>query len=68
VVLLGGVSPEEAAAPELLMLVLVGGKARTLAELGALAGEAGLAVSAAGRLPSGRFAVECRPLRREREA
>jgi SAM-dependent methyltransferase len=68
VVVLGGVSPEEAAAPELLMLVLVGGKARTLAELGALAGEAGLAVSAAGRLPSGRFAVECRPLRREREA
>jgi SAM-dependent methyltransferase len=70
VVILGGVWPDEdgAAPPELMMMVLVGGRERTLAELGRLAGEAGLAVSAAGRLRSGRFAVECRPLRRNERA
>jgi SAM-dependent methyltransferase len=64
VVVLGGVSPDDARgpAPELLMLVLLGGKDRTLAAFRALARAAGLDVHAAGRLPSGRFAVECRPL------
>jgi len=65
VVVLGGVAPDDAGqgpSPELLMLVLVGGKERGLAELRLLASDAGLAVHAAGRLPSGRFAVECRPL------
>jgi SAM-dependent methyltransferase len=63
VVVLGGVSPDDARgpAPELLMLVLLGGTDRTLAEFRELACGAGLAVQAAGRLPSGRFAVECRP-------
>jgi SAM-dependent methyltransferase len=63
VVVLGGVSPDEAGPPppELLMLVLVGGKGRTLGDFRALAGRAGLAVRAAGRLPSGRYAVECAP-------
>jgi hypothetical protein len=64
VVVLGGVSPDDARgpAPELLMMVLLGGKDRTLAEFRGLACRAGLDVQAAGRLPSGRFAVECRPL------
>ena len=65
VVVLGGVSPDGqpgGASPALLMLVLVGGKERTLAEFGGLARAAGLAVDASGHLASGRFAVECRPI------
>lgn len=64
VVILGGVSPDaegSAPAPELLMLVLVGGRERSLAEFRALARDAGLTVRAAGRQPSGRFVVECSP-------
>ncbi len=63
VVLAGGVTPEERASPELLMLVLVGGKSRTLADFTALARTAGLQVRAAVRQPSGRFLVECTPIR-----
>jgi len=44
------------------MLVLVGGKKRTLSEFTCLAAEAGLRVSATARNPSGRFIVECRPV------
>jgi 2,7-dihydroxy-5-methyl-1-naphthoate 7-O-methyltransferase len=62
VVILGGVSPDDRAYPELLMMVLLGSKDRTLAEFRELAREAALEVQAAGRLPSGRFAVECRPM------
>jgi 2,7-dihydroxy-5-methyl-1-naphthoate 7-O-methyltransferase len=58
-VLVNGVNPGETAAPELLMLVLVGGRDRTLAEFEPLARQAGLAVSASGRNASGRFLVEC---------
>jgi SAM-dependent methyltransferase len=61
-VLVNGVTPHEHAAPELLMLVLVGGQDRTLAEFRELAGEAGLHVHAYSRVPSGRFLVECRPV------
>jgi len=63
VVILGGVSPGDRgeASPELLMMVLLGGKDRTAREFGELALQAGLEISAAGRLPSGRFAIECRP-------
>lgn len=61
VVMLGGVTPEERASPELLMLVLVGGKNRTLPEFRKLAHEAGLDITASGRAASGRFIVECRP-------
>ena len=62
VVLVNGVSPDEdgPAPPDLLMLVLVGGKARTLAELRALAEPVGLEVAAAGRQGSRRFLVELR--------
>ena len=48
-----------AAPPELLMMVLVGGRARTLTDFEPLASRAGLAVVAAGRQQSGRFLVEC---------
>ncbi len=63
VVILGGVSPDDSVtsllSPE---TVLLGGKGRTLTEFRELAQLAGLKVQAAGRLPSGRFAVECRPM------
>jgi 2,7-dihydroxy-5-methyl-1-naphthoate 7-O-methyltransferase len=62
VVIVNGVNPGESAAPDLLMLVLVGGKERTLAEFRELARGAALDVSASGRQPSGRFVVECRPV------
>jgi 2,7-dihydroxy-5-methyl-1-naphthoate 7-O-methyltransferase len=58
-VVVGGVAPEEPVSPELLMLVLVGGKQRSLREFGALARGAGLEVRRHWRQPSGRFAVEC---------
>jgi hypothetical protein len=41
-------------------MVLVGGKHRTVEEFTELAHQSGLAVSAAGRQPSGYFVVECR--------
>jgi 2,7-dihydroxy-5-methyl-1-naphthoate 7-O-methyltransferase len=63
VVLDNEVSPDSdgGPAPELLMLVLVGGRARSLSEFRALAHRAGLEVAAAGKRPSGRFTVECVP-------
>jgi hypothetical protein len=63
VVVLSGVSPDEGSGPSpaLLMMVLVGGRDRSLAEFRELARAAGLEVQAAGRQPSGRFVVECRP-------
>jgi 2,7-dihydroxy-5-methyl-1-naphthoate 7-O-methyltransferase len=65
VVILGGVSPDEGVgqSPELLMMVLVGGKNRSLTEFRELALKSGLEVQATGRQPSGRFVVECRPSR-----
>jgi SAM-dependent methyltransferase len=63
VVVLSGISPDEdgSPSPALLMMVLVGGKDRSLAEFRELARAAGLEVTAAQRQPSGRFVVECRP-------
>ncbi len=63
VVILGGVSPDgpDSPSPELLMMVLLGGKDRSLSEFRELARSAGLEVCATGRQPSGRFLVECRP-------
>lgn len=64
VVVLGGVNPGPVADPELLMLVLVGGKDRTLEDFRSLARLAGLEIDAAGVLPSSnKYAVECRPVR-----
>ena len=62
VIVVNGVTPQPAASPELMMLVLVGGKNRTLEEFHALAHEAGLEVTASGRNPNGRFQVECRAI------
>ena len=65
IVVLNGVSPDESGGPlpALLMMVLVGGRERSLAEFRELARDAGLEVQAAERQPSGRFVVECRPTR-----
>lgn len=65
IVLLNGVTPDGRTGPPpaLLMLVLVGGKDRTLTEFRALARGAGLEVGAAALQPSGRFLVECRRVR-----
>lgn len=62
VLLLGGVSPDENGppSPELLMLVLVGGKQRTLAQFRKLARDADLDVTASGKTGAGRFFVECK--------
>ena len=67
IVVLGGVSPDEDCdpSPELLMMVLVGGRDRSLAEFRELARAAGLEVQAAGRQPSGRLVIECRPTSEE---
>ena len=64
VVVIGGVSGDESRVPdpELLMMVLVGGKSRSLAEFRELARAAGLDVLATGRQPTGRFVVECERL------
>ena len=63
VVVLSGVSPEEGGGqgPALLMMVLVGGRERSLSEFRELARAAGLEVRAAERQASGRFVLECRP-------
>jgi hypothetical protein len=63
VLVMSGVFPDGAASPppEVLMMVLVGGKNRTLAEFRTLAQASGLEVAATPTQPSGRFVVECRP-------
>jgi SAM-dependent methyltransferase len=69
VVAFTGAGPGDEASPELLMMVLVGGRGRTLDEFREMAREAGLEVRAVGRQASGRNIVECRPaipLARER--
>ena len=61
VVAFTGAGPGEEASPELLMMVLVGGRSRTLDEFGEMAREAGLEVKAVGRQASGRVIAECLP-------
>ncbi len=65
VVVFTGAGPGDEASPELLMMVLVGGRGRTLDEFREIAREAGLAVMAVGRQPSGRVIAECRPVPRK---
>jgi hypothetical protein len=62
VVVDGGVSPG-GAPPKggLMVMMLTGGRTRNLDQFGALAAKAGLAVTASGNAPSGRYIVECRP-------
>jgi 2,7-dihydroxy-5-methyl-1-naphthoate 7-O-methyltransferase len=62
VAVVGAASPGEPAGPELLMLVLVGGKARTFDELNALARAAGLEFLEMSRQPSGRNVAEYQPI------
>lgn len=64
VAVINGVSPDDGSGPdpELLMMVLVGGRGRTLAQFRSLARQAGLDVSATGSRRSGRLTVECVPL------
>ncbi|MCI0336201.1 MAG: hydroxyneurosporene methyltransferase [Acidobacteria bacterium] len=61
VVVLGGVTTDEAPRRLMIEMVLVGGKHRTVSEFRELVREAGLEVLAAERQPSGYFVVECRP-------
>lgn len=61
VVVFTGAGPGEDASPALLMMVLVGGRERTLDEFRELARGAGLEVRTVGRQPSGRVLVECWP-------
>jgi SAM-dependent methyltransferase len=62
IVILGGVSPDDRPRSLSVEMVLVGGKERPLTEFRELAHEAGLKVQGTGWQPSGRFAVECRPM------
>jgi 2,7-dihydroxy-5-methyl-1-naphthoate 7-O-methyltransferase len=61
VVILNGVSTADAPRALEIEMVLAGGKDRTMAELRELARQAGLELSAAEPLPSGRVVVEFRP-------
>jgi hypothetical protein len=61
IVFFSNTGPEDAASPELLMMVLVGGRDRTIEEYRGLAQRAGLEIHAVGRQPSGKYLVECRP-------
>jgi 2,7-dihydroxy-5-methyl-1-naphthoate 7-O-methyltransferase len=61
-VVVGGVSPDPAPSGLVVEMVLVGGKERSLERFSLLAAAAELTVELAGHLPSGRFAVECRPV------
>lgn len=65
VVVFTNTAPGERANPELLMMVLVGGRDRTIAELERLGGEAGLRLFATRRLPGGKTAVEFRSMLRD---
>jgi hypothetical protein len=64
VVVVGGVEPDGAghSPGDLPMMVLFGGRVRSLTELAALAAQAGLEVRAHGCRTPGRFLVECAPL------
>ena len=60
VVIVGGVLPDGQKASFEVEMVLLGGRTRSLGDVRALAGGAGLEVVAAGPQPAG-FVVECRP-------
>lgn len=62
VVVIGGVAPDGAPPGLTIEMVLLGGRTNPVTEFRELARAAGLTVAAAGRQPSGRFAVECRPV------
>jgi 2,7-dihydroxy-5-methyl-1-naphthoate 7-O-methyltransferase len=61
IVVLGGVSPDDAPRSLGIDMLVAGGKTSTLTQFAELARRAGLEVLAAGTQASGRFVVECRP-------
>jgi SAM-dependent methyltransferase len=61
VIVFTGAGPGDEADPELLMLVLVGGKGRTLEEFRELGRRASLEMTAHGKQPSGKKIAEFRP-------
>lgn len=62
VVVVGGVSAGRTAGKGgLLLMVMTGGRPRSLEEFRVLAAKAGLTVSASGESPSGHFIIESRP-------
>ncbi len=64
VVVIGAAGPGEDASPELLMMVLVGGRSRTGDDLGRLGCDAVLEVRKVGRQASGRVLVEMQAVRK----
>lgn len=62
VVVLKGFEAEDAPEGLMIEMVLLGGRMRTVSAFRALAQQAGLAVTSAGRQRAGYIAVECRPL------
>jgi hypothetical protein len=61
IVVLGGVSADEAPRALGIDMLVAGGKTSTLAQFTELARQAGLDILAAGPQSSGRYLVECRP-------
>jgi 2,7-dihydroxy-5-methyl-1-naphthoate 7-O-methyltransferase len=61
VVVLGGITLDEAPRALVIEMVLLAGRQRTVSEFSTLASRAGLKVSTAERQPSGHFVVECLP-------
>jgi hypothetical protein len=61
IVIFNGAGEGEEASPELLMLVLVGGRARTVDDFRVMGRDAGCRITAVGRQISGRVLIECRP-------
>ncbi len=62
VVVIGGVTPDDAPRLLTIEMVLLGGRTNTVAEFRELARRASLEVVAAGPQASGSFVVQCRPL------
>jgi 2,7-dihydroxy-5-methyl-1-naphthoate 7-O-methyltransferase len=58
VIVLGGVSPDEASRPLAIDMLVAGGKTSTVTQFAGLAGQAGLEILAARTQSSGRFVVE----------
>jgi 2,7-dihydroxy-5-methyl-1-naphthoate 7-O-methyltransferase len=62
IVVLGGVSPDEAPRSLGIDMLVAGGKTSTITQFAELARRAGLEIVAAQTQASGRFVVECRPI------
>lgn len=62
VVVLGGVSADDAPRSLGIDMLVAGGKTSTITQFAELAGRAGLEILASGPQGCGRFVVECRPL------